>query len=364
MNISYAFNNKISSDFTVENDDGTEVLHLHKIILLSNEYFNTLFSNNFKKVDKLCFDNIDVPRMLIYYIYTKKIDINIVDLYFDELIMILILANEWLMLDYVNNITIDYLNYFTPDIDQLMKLNIYCKDILTQDKAIKIINNDICKIVSGEHLLKYKDIIDIENLNLESKIILYTNFKEFKNLDLLFNKYKYKDIYDILIKLRNIDEKTYNIYSDFYNFTSKNVNNILDLSCELVESNILSRNSYNMKKKKYIIESIYPLSLRKLKLLRENSYVYRIKKSKEKVVIIKDIQSKINKNDLLILADPINYMFERRCIIPNILKIKVNDIEVSSANKHETVVIEIDKTLDIDEMIMTFIYKKSYLYSI
>jgi hypothetical protein len=379
IDISYAFNNELFSDFIIENDNGTEVLYLHKIILQSNEYFKLLFSNNFKKVDKLCFNNLDIPRMLIYYIYVKKVNIKVEDLHFDELIIILTLAHEWLMNDYVNVIVNGYLHFITPNIDQLMKLSIYCKDIFTHDKVKKIINNDIHRVKSEEEFLKYEnmDTLDIENLHLRPQIILYTYFKRFKDVNQLFKKHKCIDIYNILRELKSFNKKIYNIYSDFCDFISKNINNILDSSYESIKSDILIRNYGGLRGKKYIIESIYPLSLRSLELLKEDSYVYRDKKTKEKIVIIQDIQSKIDNDDSLILVNHIckvdppflslpnhEYYSRRECVFPEILKIKTNDIEVSSASKHENINIIINSRLGMDKTAIVFVYKKAYLYSI
>jgi hypothetical protein len=351
MSVSYAFNNKLSSDFTIENNDGTEVLYLHKIILSSNEYFNVLFGDKFKKVDKLCFDNINIPKLLTYYLYDKNVKIKINELQFNDLILVLSLANEWLMFDYVNNIVNEYLRYYMLNVEQLIELNKYCKDVFTDDKVKKIITDDIKRIISGDELLKYKnmDMENVENLDLESKIILYTNFKCFKKVDSLFKIYKYTDIYNTLVKLASLNKNAYDVYSDFYNFISKIDRIILDKSCKSPNP-YLSLN--RMKTMGYIIESICPLSLRKIRTL--NVETIRINNNTTEI-LINNIQSKISENSQIIIVDPIEYKTERKYSINDILKIKVNGIEVLSASKYKNIVIEIKGDLPIDKKSLIFV---------
>jgi hypothetical protein len=341
-----AFNNKRSSDFTIENNDKTEILYLHKIILSSNEYFNALFGDKFKNVDKLYFDNIDIPKMLIYYIYTEKSYIEIKDIQFNELIMVLSLANEWLMFDYMKSIVDEYMKHNNLDIKQLMSLNMYYKNILNDDRVKKIITDDIKYNMMNDELLKYKDI-DIERLDLESKIILHTYFGNCEDINDLLKLYRYDLIYDVLKKLIPHSKDMYLIYSTFCNFVLSNKKYIINSLSEPCESLIGLDTEY------YKIETIYPLILSVFKLLKILNFGCKSKNTK---INIYNIQSSLNIKEPLIIIDRTDNSINGKYFYANVLNIKIDGHEVNVADKYKDVSIKIDVITNLIEREKKAIY--------
>jgi hypothetical protein len=345
-----AFNNKMFSDFTIENSSKTEILYLHKIILSSNEYFKVLFSDLFKDVNKLYFDNINIPKLLTYYIYAKDINnlISINEVKFNELMLLLSLADEWLMFDYIKVIIDEYVKINDLKIDELIEISRYYENVFNIDKVRNIITEDIKINISNNELIKYRNI-NIEGFELESRIILYTYFERFEDVNQLLETHGYYPIYEIIKRFS--ENNLFNEYMEFCNFMRNNQKTRLkEIKDIYISHKLNSKQVDNVQNKYHIIESIHPLSITFFRMLSMKTDIYRTINGIE--INLYDIHIKINRKDSLVIIDKYNY-----CLV-NISKIKVNNIEVSSASKYKDVVIEIDRDPIMYKKLSIFILRK------
>lgn len=254
------------------------------VILLIRSYFN-MFNTKLEKKIKMSKLKIWKRRLSIRKIWVSKCELKHSN---DKIIITLYIFNRQYnyLLKKISTIIFKYnlFNYFHTFKQQLKLLHIIKENININN--ILNINDNTWNYLKKAFITKYiKKYLKI--------IILYIKYKQI----MLFNKYKYKDIY--ILPIKNIIGKIYNKKIEFNLVLLNNFYFNSDIFSQILTTKIKNRKNKALKVLKASIRKIKTPILNKKTIKREYTELIYIQNSRVNDFVYKSDINKYNNNNNL-----------------------------------------------------------------